>query len=363
MQTCKCQSDIDELLYTSIRYDITTKSFSEPEEEYKTAYEHIEKISEILGKNLVFKATNFKSNMATEQQNVTYQTLISNLFGWTSRVPHMMINCFLRGDNLFVVQRGHETNTIDITNTKHTLPTITRTLERITWSSEADKTTTITTKTLDFVVSKHLNPFATYTDGDTTYTYWMGALESKITRHEDGGYTETEYEYSAGYTRLEGETETTVDKDGNKSVRYTRHFETNGQRNSRIYQDGEYQGSMEGNSGGYYGAIFLADSIELSRTEGEEVTYTTTIPGNPLIDPSFPLVEDDDLKAVTAELVKLNRKVREVITMEIYDLEHVIDFNDKIIFEGNEYFLQSNQVEKSERIINKQSISIVRWLF
>ena len=201
---------------------------------------------------------------------------------------------------------------------------------------------------------------------NTDFNYDDGKLTHSKTTLPDNKTAETDYYYEdskGGGQRLWKEIEVETDSDGTVTTTEIYHTTLNqGQRHSQVYKDGEYVGSMVGNASKHDGKTVIPDDVIWLQMP-EDVTYTGVIPGNPLIDPSFPLVEDEDLKAVTAELIKLNRKVREVITMEIYNFEHVIDFNDKIIFEGNEYFLQSNSVEKSERIVNKQSISIVRWLF
>jgi len=85
------------------------------------------------------------------------------------------------------------------------------------------------------------------------------------------------------------------------------------------------------------------------------------IPGNPLIDTSFPVVGNDTLAKLSSEIIWLNRKTQETISFDIYDYLHVIDFNDRIIFAGNEYFLEDNTVTKNPKIVNKQSVQLVRW--
>ena len=365
VQTCKCQSDIDELLYTSIKYDITAKSFSEPEEEYKTAYEHIKKIADIVGKNLIFNATNFKSSMATEQQNVTYQSLISNLFGWTSRLPQMMINCYLRGDDLVVMQRGREPNTVDITNTRHTLPTITRTIERITWSGEPDSTATVTKKIWVWDAGSRKKDKG---HDNSDYSYDAdGYVVMHTTELPKGGKTKTNYLYEDnpnGGRRVWKEIEVEYDESGELVGTKEIYHDVlgQGQRVSNTYQDGEWVGSTVGNTSGQDSYEYLPDEVKSESSGHEETeTKTVTIEGNPLIDTSLPIADREVLAKVSAALRELNRSIREVVSMEIYNFEHIIDFSDKIIFDGNTYSLQSNQVEKSERIINKQTISIVRW--
>ena len=378
VQTCECAIDVDEILYTSINYDISDKtgisttgtggsntaSTTGSSSNYKLSSVHLAEIAKKLNKNVVFLADDFKTTMELEQQNITYSSLISELFGWTSRIPHKMINCYFRADTLYVIQRGKEPNTIDITNTKHTLPTFKRTLERITWSSEADSKTTVTKKVGGLTFEWTVDLTKEGTDGESIFEYFDNMLSKKTTTHKDGSKSETTYQYkdSDGSKFLYHEQEITTDSEGNSSTTDTFHTSLGqGQRSSTVYKDGEYVTSSVGNTSG----DDSASSYIQRRKEifaAHDVSSTRTIEGNPLIDPSFPLAEDSDLEAVTAQLKWLNRRIREVVTMDIEKFSHVLDFSDLILFEGNYYHLQSNSIQRNERIENRQSISIVRWL-
>ena len=378
VQSCNCAVDVDEILYTSINYDIsdssglsttgtgssnTAASTIGNGSKYKRTSEHLTAIAEKLGKSVVYLADDFKSTMELEQQNITYSSLISGLFGWTSRIPHKMINCYFRGNTIYVIQRGKEPDTVDITNSKHTLPTIKRSLERITWSSEADSKTTITRKVGGLTFDWTVDLTKKGNDDQSVFEYFDNMLSKKTTTNADGSTVETNYHYKEenGTKLLYWEQETTTDKDGNKSTTNTYHTSLGqGQRSSTVYKDGEYVTSSVGNTGGDDSASsYIQKRKEIFKAH--DVSSTKTIAGNPLIDPSFPLVEDSDLETVTSWLKWLNRKIRETVTMEIYDLEHVLDFSDLITFEGKNYHLQSNIIEKNERIVNKQTVSIVRW--
>ena len=60
---------------------------------------------------------------------------------------------------------------------------------------------------------------------------------------------------------------------------------------------------------------------------------------------------------MTQAIEWLNRKVQETVTVEINanirdgvpDVEHIVDFTERIRFDGNEYFLVSNSVELNPR--------------
>ena len=274
-----------------------------------------------------------------------------------------MINCYLRGNTIYVIQRGREPDTIDITNSKHTLPTIKRSLERITWSSEADSKTTITKKVGGVSFGWDVDLTRTGNDDKSIFEYFDNMLSKKTTTNADGSTVVTNYHYKDdnGAKFLYLEDETTTDSEGNSTNTKTYHTSLGqGQRSSTVYKDGEYMTSSVGNTGGDDSAThYIHKRKEIFAAR--DVSSTKTIAGNPLIDPSFPLAEDSDLETVTAWLKWLNRRIREVVTMEIYDLQHVIDFSDLITFEGSNYHLQTNVIERNERIVNKQTISIVRW--
>ncbi|MBR6012791.1 MAG: hypothetical protein IK062_03285, partial [Selenomonadaceae bacterium] len=71
-----------------------------------------------------------------------------------------------------------------------------------------------------------------------------------------------------------------------------------------------------------------------------------TIDGNPLIDTSFPVADKDKLIELTDAIKWLNRKVKETVAFDLYNYPHLIDFNDKIMFNGKFYFLESNTALK-----------------
>ena len=87
---------------------------------------------------------NFLSTVLMDEKGgVTYNDLIRDIFGWSSRVPTMLINVFPRDGKLFFIQRGHETHSVDITQSKHTVPVITREIVRTSYGSSVESTTTI----------------------------------------------------------------------------------------------------------------------------------------------------------------------------------------------------------------------------
>ena len=83
--------------------------------------------------------------------------------------------------------------------------------------------------------------------------------------------------------------------------------------------------------------------------------------GNSFIEEAnFPVEESEILKGLTRELKWLNRRIKETVTVDIYNYDHVLDFFEKIRLFGYDYFLVSNEISQTTREL-KQSIAIVRW--
>ena len=62
--------------------------------------------------------------------NLTYRDMITQLFSWTKKVPRRQINAFVRGNTLYVIQRGKEDSAYDITSLPHSEPVFERSLVR-----------------------------------------------------------------------------------------------------------------------------------------------------------------------------------------------------------------------------------------
>ena len=496
LTTCRCCSDSDELLYTEVSYEIYEKSwtgggFIIPESElFETkmgwswiknedgtyqiteptakASVHMQKIAEVFDKDLVISFDDFVSSANILQDNLTYNDIISELFGWTSRVPQMLINCYIRDDTIFVIQRGHEQNTVDLTDAKITLPTIHQELVRTMWNKskwtkdqEYIKTPAKTDWREEFILGDEIpedepeepdeeepedepeepdNPFAGLNDttvieeNDVTtiiqYSYYGDGLLSSVTNtvyeenelvskditsysydgegsvietstenyEADGealekvGVTVSKNEYTmvGDQKKLAGELTVEYDDEGeiinSRSVSHgylpgqthlhsnstgsTSGSTTNASSDMRPtpYEQGRSQKDLsdffndKGDklSNSYKSYTYVdGKKIEVLGTETEKGTLT--LYGYYLYDTSFPVADVPTLKAITAAINWLNRKIKETVTFDLYDFPHVIDFNDKIIFRGQTYFLESNTVVRTPRITNKQSLKIVRW--
>ena len=465
--SCECCSDLDQLLFTQIAYKIPPTTFyykvdGETINETKTvavethypfASAHVDKIAAALGLSAVKQFDDFLSTVLMDDLGgVTYNDLIRDVFGWSARVPTQLINVFIRDGKLFVVQRGHESHSIDISNADMTLPTFTRELVRTSWGSTPWSKTNTHEMDIPFFVpadkviddsgddnpddDDEENVREVSTDfhgldyrGHTTYTYNdKGLLVKTYTYMEKGRsvslqstYTTVEHEYdddgtmiytssftqSFGYEGrsasksieqkgyvilpngekfLSWEQSDTYQNDDGLSIsdkdlvdsKVTTHSPSRvGQSHTiTVSSDGDVVGAVVGqNTGDDRVTPFRSgkaqqlqqdfDSHSFDSDTGtwqsKKAEWGTTVNGLSLFDSSFPIHNKDKLIQVTNALRDLNRKTKETVNLTIYDFDHLIDFNDRIILNGNEYFLASNTARSSSRIRSEQTLSLVRW--
>ena len=481
---CECCSDLDQLLFTQLAYTIPPTTWRkvgaddktvEIQTYYPPATAHVQKIASALGLTPVMQFDNFLSTVLMDDLGgVTYNDLIRDVFGWSSRVPHMLINCYIRNGKLFVIQRGHEANTIDISNAKCTMPVITKELIRTTWGS----TPWSKTQTTEFQHSTWqagVPDDMTISGGSDTGGGGSGGStipsgdddeEEKVrevsTRFEGLNYHgHTTYTYDRKglliqtYTyvakdingRLQ-ETHTTVkhDYDDDNTMIYTSTFVQsfgaegdsssksieekgyvilpNGEKflaweHSATYQndesislsdndlvdskvtvhspsrvgqshtitigtDGEIIGSAAGQNTGddrvtpfsRYKAAALGKNL-FARTSSsisggssggsggewttDKETWELTTNGLSLYDSSFPIHDEATLIKVTNALKWLNRKTQETLIISVYEFPHLIDFNDRVVFNGKTYFLVNNTAATTPRIFNEQNLTLARW--
>lgn len=86
-----------------------------------------------------------------------------------------------------------------------------------------------------------------------------------------------------------------------------------------------------------------------------------TLNGLSLYDSSFPIHNVGKLMELTEAVRWLNRRTKETVTMTIYEYPHLIDFNDRILFNGAQYFLVSNVAMTNARVFNEQRVTFTRW--
>ena len=392
IQSVKGTYSKDTLLYTPIHIYVERAKVSR----------YAAEIAAALGLRLHRLTDDFIPSQNFEGSGMTYHDFISALFGWTAKLPQRQINVFIRGDTLHIIQRGMEESVIDITNWPHAQPTIERKLLRSVWHSannnhesgahnEEDATPVPFTGTISFkeISRTYSNGFLvreTNENGYSTYSYDGEYLAEKRTHNVDGSTSRTDYAYASTgrdvYLFKEWERTTESVNDGKKHTEYDWEDWSNEKGTERItyhaplgygwyattvYVDGVLEGSSlsQGKPGGK-ASQFTVEQSNLSL--GAQYASDDELPYSSLIDTEFPVVGTDYLRALTREIEWLNRKTQETITVEIRarirsgipDIDHIVDFTERIRFEGYEYFLQSNTVELTPRIL-RQTIKMVRW--
>ena len=212
IQTVKGMYSKDALFYTAINATVDELNVSVYARQIATA----------LGLTLNMVCDDFIPSQNFENSGMTYQDMISALFGWTSKLPQRQINVFIRGNTLNIIQRGLEKSVVDISDWPHSRPTIERKLVRSIWHSnnndnpdnqahnEEDDAPIPFTGTISFE--------------DISYTYEDGYLVRE--KNEDG---ETSYYYQNEY-----------DRDGNMTGKYVSRKETKNKDGSKSEVDYVY---------------------------------------------------------------------------------------------------------------------------
>ena len=410
IETCHLTCDIDEILYKQMAYRIPESKWEWTEEylEYlrkcggatpsdadyeeadlkaipsAPASAHISEIAAALGKGLSLQFDDYISTLNTEVSSGTnYAGLIEELFGWTSRIPQLMINCYMRDNTIYVIQRGHETNVVNLDGQKLSIHTTTRRLMRTTWGS----TPWSKTEVQPYYDSWNENvkePLAEDEDqGGTTYND-EGLVEETTVTHGDEVVV-TRYSYMTlenGQKFLQQEVATTYNKGSKVDEVVTIHDPVRNTQ-SHVYAVDEFGvlGGVVTSSNNddrvtpwqnahteYKSGAIVRDSdgnryllTRIIHHQDEIAMKRRTINGVALIDTTFPVDGQSYLEALTQAIMWLDRKTEETIKVDLYDYPHVIDFNDRIIWGGNTYYLRSNTVTVTERIANKQSLEFVRW--
>ena len=392
VQSVKGTYSRDVLLYTPIHIYVERANVSR----------YVAEIAAALGLRLHRLTDDFIPSQNFEGSGMTYHDFISALFGWTAKLPQRQINVFIRGDTLHIIQRGMEEAVIDITDWPHAQPTIERKLVRSVWHSannnhesgahnEEDTAPIPFTGTISFkeISRTYSNGFLVREmneNGYSTYTYDGEYLAEKRTHNVDGSTSRTDYTYASTgrdvYLFKEWERTTEAVNDGKKHTEYDWEDWSNEKGTERItyhaplgygwyattvYVDGVLEGSSlsQGKPGGK-ASQFTVEQSNLSL--GAHYASDDMLPYSSLIDTEFPVVGADYLRTLTREIEWLNRKTQETVTMEIRariqdsvpDIDHIVDFTERIRFEGHEYFLQSNTVELTPRLL-RQTIKMVRW--
>ena len=379
---------------------------------------HAARIGNALGKRVVFLCDNFKHKSTWTGNGNTYQSIISTLFGWSSVIPHMQINVFLRhkSNTLYIVQRGRELSKINITSCHHSRPEYKREIVRTLWATGKNEGRSEKRKGGNGIGASETVTVNAPDNGDNTASYSEfkganGGSQTLLTK-ETTDETVTTYSYTGGpddggYRLSKKETINT--KDGSKNVTsYVYAIVNSGymlvveseihydRTNHKVYCRETFHHSL--GNGGVLTQVFenkklISSSLSESTTvsspyRAQQETYDLTGStgpkeeneneddgslgsgatisfGSSSYDSSidynqFPTDDVYFLRKYTNAIKWLNRKIKETVVMDIYDYGHVIDFTERVIFNGAEYYLSSNKITQTTNEL-KQNVTLVRW--
>ena len=337
--------------------------------------------------------------------------IISRLLGWSADVPNMQYIPYITGGKLKVVQRGHEANNIVLTDDNITLrPTITTKIIHTEWwdpefaevtyiyadDKEQEKepfTGTITFMSRSLVYEDGYLIRETYVTDETAETQADVTITTEYTYTEINGQkyisektiTDAEKQEKTTVTStylqtdndvyLAQETEVTEDISVTPNEEISRREKVitplgNGWYGTASYDltDGERQlvgTSMgQGATGGavsQYTVDAWNDSITTGkRSEKEARARVRLMNGVAKARNTYPVRDLDTLKKIASALDSLEEMAEETLNCEVVGLNHVIDFDDTVTYNGNVYYLESNQVTVTPRTI-RQSITAKRW--
>lgn len=399
IQTVNGMYSKDALLYTAINATVS---------ELNVSY-YARQIATALGLDVNMVCDDFIPSQNFENAGMTYQDMISALFGWTSKLPQRQINVFIRGNTLNIIQRGLEKSVVDISDWPHSRPTIERKLIRSIWHSNNNEdpdnqahneeddapipfTGTISHEDISYTYENGYLVREKNEDGETSYSYQNeydhnGNLTGKYvsrkeTRNKDGSMSEVQYVYAATVNNIYLFKERERSKEPKDKPSYMDEWDSErityhapigyGWYATTVYEDGERVGSSlsQGAPGGK-ASQYTIDQSALGLGSHYSSYYDgddAYVPFSSLIDTEFPVEGEEYLAILTQAIEWLNRKVQETVTVEIHanirdgvpDVEHIVDFTERIRFDGNEYFLVSNSVELTPRRL-RQVVKMTRW--
>lgn len=383
IQTCNSMYDFDDILTRYYKYNIQSAVAGG----VIKASMHAEKIAAALGLTPVCKFDDFEPENNYNNTDVTYGTLISSIFSWTTKLPRRQINIFMRGNKLYFLQRGNESNTVDITSIPHSRPTIqreiVRSIDRINippqgvgmqgWTKFYVDPKFFSGKVGNTNYSDGLAVSSSSDKGEVSYEYnGDKQVSNKTVKNSDGSSVEIKYEYSNtdGGSFLKQQTETRTDKNGKSETTVTTYdYIGNGYLSAtKSGDDGSYIGSSLSKGGGN-GDIDKSEmqSVQVALGAGWNDGGDGDAAGNKT-EIGWPVSDRDTMEKILSEICWIYHSIKEQVNVDIQcrvvdsvpEYTHVIDFTDKIILDGNTYYLQSNTVKRDTKSLT-QSLQLVRW--
>ena len=213
-------------------------------------------------------------------------------------------------------------------------------------------------------------------DGDKTKTEVRSNTEYVYRTSNDGIFLYQEVEI---VTKSEYEADTSMYIgwrliESSTSVRQTLHTPIgNGWYAQTVYVDGEPQGSnvSQGkptNNVSLYTVKSIRRAYRGETAQADDSYEDWRRRLSAIADTSFPVRELKLIKGLTDALLWLNRKVQVDVSVDLISridkgipsINHIVDFTERIILDGAEYFLVSNQIDFTPHKFI-QHLKLIRW--
>lgn len=324
----------------------------------------------------------------------TFQEFIGNILSWTDKVPSRLIHVYIRNGSIYVLQRGKESGSTAID--KYNNDTVTRKTLKLLKDSTDTAGNAVSGilcggKYADSSDDATGYKNGTVTNGDSSITYVNG-LVMQESHPVDGGQEVTEYTYGGSFPNVLKRSEVTTGPSGKVETDYQsnsngdlvketrKEYNTSGNllktRITRHYPlgKGDWGTSVEEDgvtvsSGIGQGPPSAKASPYTIKLNSKNKTTVGTIGGVPAVIMSarmhdylgeIPVYDTDSLQAIADEIIRLDRKTEERVSMDVYD-DHIYDFSQRILWQGNEYYLENNTVTLGAREY-VQKLELVRWI-
>jgi hypothetical protein len=401
-QKITSMSYIDRLLYVPLKFHADDGSTGDNFNDLANALAgHLGYACETHLEN-IYLTTNYTDT------SVTYSSVMSGAFGWLSDLPWRQVNAYIKDGTMHFVQRGQEPTVYDITNLHHDEPTIVQKVYRSRFSPNNKKTKSVRSVHTAGFTGRVAYPDGGYTDyangqpilsersteSASVLTRWEYDMNGKLiaqsshtTPRKDGvnpSETHTRLYYytptiGSGFMITETRTRTTEtdSKTGKSTTTETVNYSESGKNSttSTTMRDGDMvvsNGPVGTSTASEYAVnqqniVMTGGATKWLDDDGNEVKDEADISLASLPVNAKPS-EGVQLSELSAEINNHDRCTQETVEMNIIEpvrdgipaLTHVINFGERIKYNGNEYSLEHNTVTRTAREI-KQSITITRW--
>lgn len=401
---------VDSLIVYRVRYDWHWSHLTWERPSFR---DHLSAISSAINIPIVYVGSDFypKTDMNFllrkspfdldfyEEISGSFSEILSRLIGWSTDVPSMTINLYVEGGTIYLVQRGNETTTRTPDGiVMH--PTLSYSKRHTQWANSTTQTA-VPKEIASSDTANNNTPFSgtitfgsaslTYDDGllvsetngntVTTYTYTSiddnKYLSQKVavTTDPDTGDTTTatttySYETTQVDVYLREERLTVVDSDNETTTdRITTHSPIgNGwygtSTRDLLDEDAVVSDSLSMGSPGQKASQYMIDASNdaiKTATQQSPRQLTVELTGVPKARATYPVADYNTLSAIATCLDNYEGKTEVQLQCELVGGSHLYTYADKISYQGNAYYIVSNNVSVTgDRI--RQNITAVRWI-